>query len=160
MIDIRFGAEGDAAALTHIAYTAKRHWGYPQSWIGMWQEELTVTAQYVAMNPVYVAEYDNAIVGFVGLDVYGTEAEIDHLWVLPKHMGQGFGQLLLQRALRHCALAGLKQLRVVSDPHAKGFYYRLGGIHRGEIDSTPAPRTLPVLYFNVPVVRISEKEED
>ena len=157
--EIRPGTRGDAVILSDIAGAAKDHWGYPQSWLKMWQKELTVTPQYIAQHPVYVAIYDGSIAGFVALTVGGREAEIDHLWVLPEYMGKGIGRHLLQRALRHCASVGVEQLRVVSDPNAKEFYLRLGAVYRGQVDSTPAPRTLPVLYFNIAVAGPDEKEE-
>lgn len=149
MTNIRPGLAMDARQLTEIAHAAKRHWGYPQSWIQLWQEDLTVAPQYIDENPVYVAEIDNRIVGFVGLDINGLEAEIDHLWVLPEYMGLGIGRLLVSCALKHCKSNGVEGLRVVSDPNAIEFYCKLGAVYQGQVESTPAPRKLPVLQFDI-----------
>lgn len=149
MTSIRPGLPADAHKLTEIAFTAKRQWGYPQSWIKLWQQDLTVTSQYIDENPVYVAERDNHIVGFVGLGIDGVDAEIEHLWVLPEYMGLGIGRSLVGCALRHCKSRGVERLRVVSDPNAAEFYRKLGGVHQGQVESTPAPRILPILQFDI-----------
>ena len=149
MTHIRNGVVADAKKLTEIAHIAKRHWGYPKAWIKLWHNDLTITRQYIEENPVYVAERGRDIVGFLGLDVQGAEAEIDHLWVLPKYMGLGVGRLLVHCALNHCKSCGLERLRVASDPNAAEFYCRLGAVHQGQVESTPAPRKLPLLQFDV-----------
>lgn len=149
MTDIRPGTEKDAPTLTAIACAAKRYWGYPQSWLEVWREDLTVTPRYIARNPVYVAVKGGVVGGFIALDVNGSRTHIDHCWVLPQHMGEGVGRLLLQYALRHCASVGVKRLWVVSDPNAKEFYCKLGAEVCGQTKSVPAPRTLPLLCFDV-----------
>ncbi len=156
MSDIRRGKIADAAALTDIALAAKSHWGYPQSWIEVWREDLTVTPQYVAENPVYVAQCGNIIAGFVALNVDGHEAALDHLWVLPEYMGQGLGRALLLGALKYCAAVGVQRLSVAADPNAVKFYSKLGAVHRGRIDSKPARRTLPVLDFDLAAFSLEE----
>ena len=51
---VRAGAE-DAGALTEIAFAAKRHWDYPESWIRRWEEMLTIKPEYVVENQTFVA---------------------------------------------------------------------------------------------------------
>ncbi|HTO03326.1 MAG TPA: hypothetical protein VL069_06475, partial [Opitutus sp.] len=45
----------DAAALTALAFAAKRHWGYPESWIQAWTEQLTITPEFIGAHPTVVA---------------------------------------------------------------------------------------------------------
>ena len=157
MTELRPGRAQDAAVLTEIAHAAKRHWGYPQTWLEMWQKDLTVTPQYIAHNPVYVAQSERTITGFIALALHQPEVEIDHLWVLPEHMGQGIGRLLLRRALQHCMAGGFHYLRVVADPNAAAFYCKLGAQYEGSIDAKPAPRKLPLLCFDL--LAFKKKEE-
>ena len=140
MAELRLGRTQDAAVLTEIAHAAKRHWGYPQRWLDMWQKDLTVTPRYIAHNPVYVAQSEHTITGFIALALQQPEAEIDHLWVLPEHMGRGIGRLLL------------------ADPNAAAFYCKLGAQYERSIDSKPAPRKLPVLCFDLAALK--KKEEN
>ena len=41
--------------LTRIAYASKRYWGYPEEYIELWHEDLTVTPAKVEQDPTYVA---------------------------------------------------------------------------------------------------------
>ena len=36
----------DAAKLTEIAFSAKRHWGYPEQWIENWRHVLTIQPEF------------------------------------------------------------------------------------------------------------------
>lgn len=157
MTQIRAGVGADANKLTEIAHQAKKHWGYPHTLLKLWQEDLTITPQYIDENPVYVAECDRYVVGFVGLDMRGVEAEIDHLWVLPNYMGLGIGRQLVSCALDHCQSRGVERLKVASDPNSAEFYCRLGAVRHGQVDSTPAPRKLPVLQFDVTEYRTNNR---
>jgi predicted N-acetyltransferase YhbS len=66
---------------------------------------------------------------------------------MPRAMGRGIGSRLLAATLAECRAAGAARVRVVSDPHAAGFYRRHGARPVGEVPSTPAPRRLPLLEF-------------
>ena len=157
MTSIRNGVRADADKLTEIAQVAKQHWGYPRTWLKRWQADLTVTPQYIDEHPVYVAECNRHIAGFVGLDMQDVEAEIDHLWVLPEYMGLGIGRQLVCCALDHCKSCGLERLKVASDPNAAEFYCRMGAVHQGQVESTPVPRKLPVLQFDVTKYRTTNR---
>ena len=156
MIRIRKGGLADADQLTEIAHAAKQFWGYPADWVKLWQQDLTITVQYINENPVYVAECDRAVAGFVGLDIQGVEAEIDHLWVLPEYMGLGIGRHLVYCVLDHCKSRGVERLSVASDPNAVEFYRRMGAVHQGQVESTPTPRKLPLLQFDVTKYRTTD----
>ncbi|MEY2504354.1 MAG: hypothetical protein QOG27_634, partial [Verrucomicrobiota bacterium] len=45
----------DAEILTEIAQAAKRHWGYPESWMVAWRDVLTMRRDFIAANVAYVA---------------------------------------------------------------------------------------------------------
>jgi GNAT superfamily N-acetyltransferase len=116
----------DADALTEIAHAAKRHWGYPESWILHWQQALTITPDYIAAHPTFTAVADAQLLGFCALRLHQDEALLDHLWVRPSAMGGGIGRTLFARAEAAARHAGVRQLKIVGDPHAEGFYRRMG----------------------------------
>lgn len=148
-VRIRSAKQEDASVLSDIALAAKRHWGYPDEWLAKWTNVLRITPDFIAQNPVWVASDGPEILGFLGLSVSGADAEIEHLWVLPPHINHGVGRKLLEHALRYCRQQGVRQLRIESDPHAKGFYERFGARQIGETESEPASRLLPVLVIDV-----------
>lgn len=146
----RRAGEEDLAALTHVAMKAKQHWGYPQSWIDLWRDELEYTVETLAEQEVHCAVANGAIVGVVAVSVEGRLAELEGLWVLPSHFGQGIGRALMQIALMSAAELGAHRLRIAADPHAEAFYAHLGAKRHGQVASRPGDRQLPVLEMAVP----------
>ena len=146
-MEIRRASSDEAAALTQIAHDAKRHWGYPEHWLAHWQDDLTISPDYIARNPVYVAEGEAELLGFYALIIREDKAELDHLWVTPAHIGTGVGKQLFLHAMQHAAKENIAAVVILSDPNAEGFY-RKQGAHRigetvSEIDGEP--RVLPRL---------------
>ncbi|HEV7745840.1 MAG TPA: GNAT family N-acetyltransferase [Pyrinomonadaceae bacterium] len=144
---IRRAVNDDADSLTRIAHDAKRHWGYPEHWLAHWQADLTISGDYIAGNPVYVAESDGELLGFYALIIENEKAELDHLWVAPQHIGAGVGKQLFLHAMQHAAGENVSAVEILADPNAEGFY-RKQGAHRigedvSEIDGEP--RVLPRL---------------
>jgi hypothetical protein len=72
------------AALTKIAFTAKRHRNYPERWIEIWSPLLTITPEFIAEADVWVALMDEEPAGFYALTHSGERTTLKHLWVLPR----------------------------------------------------------------------------
>jgi GNAT superfamily N-acetyltransferase len=146
---IRRARPAEAPALTRIAHAAKRHWRYPEDWIALWRDALTVTPWYVERRPVYCAEAGGALAGFYALVGAAPSPELDHCWVLPPYIGRGIGAQLLAHAAATARAAGATTLRIAADPFAEGFYRRMGARPVGTAPSTPRGRTLPLLALDV-----------
>ncbi len=152
---IRKASTEDANALTKIAYEAKRHWGYPEHWIKHWQDDLTITPDFVATNQVYVAEREGELLGFYALIIRQDKAELDHMWVVPEHIGTGVGKELFIHAMQSAAKQNVSEVGISSDPNAAGFYKKMGAFQIGEVSSeTPDtvagnPRILPRLKVDL-----------
>jgi N-acetylglutamate synthase-like GNAT family acetyltransferase len=146
-VRIRKAATEDAPALTRIAHEAKRHWGYPEHWLQHWQDELTISPDFIAGNDVYVAEDESGLVGFYALIIRKEKAELDHLWVTPQYIGTGVGKELFLHAMQHAARERVAEVEISSDPNAEGFYRKMGAHRIGETVSEVdgEPRTLPLL---------------
>jgi GNAT superfamily N-acetyltransferase len=146
-LTIRCASPGEAAVLTRIAHDAKRHWGYPESWIKHWQDDLTISPDLIATNQVFLAEKDDQILGFYALIIRQDKAELDHLWVAPEHIGSGVGKELFIHAMQSAARRSVSEIEILSDPNAEGFYRKMGAHRIGETVSEidGAPRTLPLL---------------
>lgn len=146
---LRPARAAEAERLSAIARSAKAWWGYPADWLAGWRDELTVTPADIARDGYVVAETGDEIVGFAALGSGADPPEIEHLWVAPRHLGRGVGRRLLAAILARCRTDGVTRLRVVSDPHAVGFYRRHGAVTLGDVPSTPPPRGLPLLEFRL-----------
>jgi N-acetylglutamate synthase-like GNAT family acetyltransferase len=147
---IRKALGGEAAALTEIAHQAKKHWGYPERWIQHWQEDLTISSDFVHANPVYVAEHEAKLLGFYALTIREAKAVLDHLWVAPAHIGTGVGKELFLHAMQNAAGENVSQVEISSDPNAEGFYQKMGAHRIGETVSEidGKPRLLPRLTID------------
>lgn len=126
----------DGEALTALANRAKAHWGYLQAQLEAWRADLEISPASIATHWTLCAETGGELVGVVQLNVAIVAADLLHLWVEPKAMGQGIGTALLDAAIAHCRSFGLSQLTIDSDPNAEPFYAARGARRVGE---TPAP---------------------
>lgn len=144
-IEIRQARPDEAEALTAIAHGAKRHWGYPETWIELWKPDLTITPDFIASNEVYVAILENEIAGCGALVVSDSLAELEHMWVLPKYMGRGVGRSLFLKIRERAAALNLPVMELSADPNAESFYERMGAARVGEVRSEieGQPRVLP-----------------
>jgi GNAT superfamily N-acetyltransferase len=136
-----------ARFLTGLAQEAKRTWGYPEAWIRSWKPALTVTPEDLRRIPTYCARVGRTIAGFCTVAIRGDRAFAEHFWVAPTHQGRGVGRALFRRFEAEARRAGAKRLLVDSDPHAVGFYLKMGARLVG---LRPAPmggvdRSLPCL---------------
>lgn len=147
MLRIRKASTEDAATLTKIAHDAKRYWGYPEHWISHWQDDLTISPDFVSNNQVYVAEDEGSLLGFYALIIRKDKAELDHLWVAPEYLGKGVGKELFIHAMQNAAGENVAEVAISSDPNAEGFYRKMGAHRIGETISEidGQPRVLPRL---------------
>jgi GNAT superfamily N-acetyltransferase len=125
----------DAGELSSIARSAKAHLGYPESWLKRWNELLTITPEYISLNPTFCAVSGGHIVGFCALILRGGEAQLDHLWVLPSAFGMGAGRILFEWAEKFARDSRAAILRVESDPHAEEFYIHMGATRCGQVSA-------------------------
>ena len=137
----------DAAALTAVAFEAKRAWGYPESWIGAWSATLTIAPSAVASFPTFTALEGEEVLGFCMVSLAVQEARIEHLWVRPAHWGQGVGRALFRHVEAVAKAAGATVLAIESDPHAEGFYVAMGAVRVGSVPAAMegVERVLPIL---------------
>src|SRR5690606_19491917 len=150
-IKIRSAATGDASELTIIAFAAKWYWGYPEEWIALWADQLTVDGTYIEANRVFLADDGACILGWCAVAERREEYWIDYCWVLPEATRSGIGRALVQHAFRLVAELRASTVKVVADPNAEGFYCKLGFRLIGNHPSVPSGRSLPVLEAEVAI---------
>jgi ribosomal protein S18 acetylase RimI-like enzyme len=151
MIAIRQVTPSEADTLTQIAFSAKRHWGYPERWIELWKPQLTFDAEYFQANESWAADVDGQPVAFYTLLDKEGAAWLDNLWVMPEYMGKGIGRMLFQHGVELARLRGFQIFQLEADPNAAGFYERMGmykiAEHKYELDGQP--RILPLMEMKI-----------
>jgi GNAT superfamily N-acetyltransferase len=138
--------------LTQITFAAKKHWGYPERWMEIWKDALTITPEFIANNEVYVAKVESEVAGYYGLIASDGKVQLEHMWVDPAYMGSGIGKRLFDHAIKAAASLGASSMDIESDPNAEGFYKRMGARRIGELISEleGQPRLLPLLVVDLP----------
>src|SRR5437870_12281050 len=99
-VEIRRAHRDDAETLTAIAHAAKRYWHYPEEWLRLWAEVLTVTPDFIENNRVYCAQMRSEVAGFYALSGEGLSRALDHLWLAQVQVGAGVVAALFAHAVR------------------------------------------------------------
>jgi GNAT superfamily N-acetyltransferase len=148
---IRAARPGEAAELTALALAAKAHWGYPASFMARCRAALTIEPAMIRRHLFRLAEGEGGIIlGFYGFEPDPAGIALSHLFVRPDSIGSGIGRALWRDAVAVARRKGYGQMMIVGDPHAVGFYRRMGAVPAGaapsEIDPT---RALPVFRLEL-----------
>jgi len=144
---IRPALPNEADVLSHIAFSAKAYWGYPETWMEIWKPQLTFSSEYFVENESWVAEVTDVPVAFYTLQERHGNAWIENLWVHPEFVGKGLGKRLFSHASSRSLSMGYLILQLEADPNALGFYERMGMYKTGEsrYEVEGQPRILPVM---------------
>src|SRR5947207_398162 len=117
-ITIRPADATEAILLTALAQEGKRHWGYPDEWLDVWRDELTITPAYITDNLVRCGCIDDGrVVGFYALEAEDIGFRLAHLWLAPSFIGRGVGRRLFDHAAQTASDLGAHELRIDADPN-------------------------------------------
>lgn len=147
---IRRAQPYESALLTALTQRSKAYWGYDESFMRAHQGGLSVTAEYLAAHIAHIIEHEGKVAGFYALEHLDRDrVELGYLFVEPAYIGRGLGRALMGHAVATARARGYRHIRIVSDPHADGFYRRMGAVLWGEWQSPIiAGRRLPVLQID------------
>lgn len=150
-MQIRHAKIEDAEVLSKIAFAAKSFWNYPENWLKLWKDALTITSEFVESNEVFLAELDGNVLGFYALILNSEKVQLEHLWVSPEKIGGGIGKKLLIDAIGKAKLLGATFIEIESDPNAEGFYRKQGAVKIGESKSEieGQKRILPIMRIEL-----------
>lgn len=144
--DIKFrpAQVADLPALNTISIESKKHWGYTESWIERWMDDLTLDEKKLSNQNILTARDEDQVIGFCSIVENDENYEILHLWVLPQYIGKGNGRKLLQATIDSFVNKELPII-VESDPNAESFYKSQGFATYSKVESFPPGRFLPVM---------------
>jgi len=99
-------------------------------------DAIALPGEHIADGHVFVAEYDDVIVGFAAvLPRPDGNAELDALFVDPSLWKRGLGRLLIVHCVGVARRRGARILHVVGNPHAEGFYVTCGFRSTGAVET-------------------------
>ena len=134
--------------LRDTVISSKGYWGYFQEQLEQWRSNLRFEDEYVSRNTVKLILHESEVIGFFAI-VKGDIDALDHLWLLPKAIGKGFGNLVFEKILSECKKLDIAEFYIVSDPDAEGFYLKKGALKVEEVYSEPQKRMLSKLKYLV-----------
>lgn len=140
----------EAHELSSIPIASKRYWGYPEEWIELWREDLAITPQKMRARDYWVGRLEDQLVFVYSISRQAeSTCELEDCWMAPEFIGQGYGKILFDHLRSILKAAGCSRLTIVSDPHAEGFYLKMGAVRMGEQESKPKGRMLPLLIYEI-----------
>lgn len=146
---IRKALQSDYQLLTDISFKAKKYWKYPDKYYEIWKDELTITTDYIKNNLVYIAEFENKIIAYYSIVFYQNEYYLEHIFVLPEFIGNGIGTHLMEHARVIAKAEEIKELKIMVDPYAKGFYEKIGARFIENISSNIEGRKIPLFEIKL-----------
>ncbi|MBP9627036.1 MAG: GNAT family N-acetyltransferase [Synergistaceae bacterium] len=127
---IREARPEEAESLCDLAYLSRNYWDYPEEWVSYWFEEesFPVTQEYIEKNPTYLIENEEEeeILGFYSLQKREDKWMLPHLWVIPEHIGDGYGGALFLHACETAEALGAEFLFIITDSNAEAFFCHMG----------------------------------
>ena len=135
---------GDHQELTDISHRSKRYWNYPEEYMLLWREDLTVMPDYIAAHKVFKLIIKNKVIGFCSLEEKTDRIEIGHFWIIPEYIRKGIGSAFLKYLIKKEIPIKVK-VSVVADVKAEGFYQKHGFVKINEIPGKIKDRRLPYM---------------
>jgi len=132
---IRDARPDDASALASLQRRSSDVWEEYRPFLAANAHLIEPPHRAIAEGRVRVAvDTSQRPVGFsVTLPPEGDRCELDDLFVEPDAMGRGVGRLLVADVVARAAAAGVRCIDVTANPHAVGFYERVGFAVTGEV---------------------------
>ena len=123
---IRPGDAREGARLKGIAIESKGYWGYEPERVREWADRGDFSPDRLRELIVFVAESAGRAIGWSSLIPQGDVGWLEDLWIEPAWIGKGVGGALFRHTAAHARELGATRLEWEAEPHATGFYERMG----------------------------------
>ncbi|PWB19384.1 GNAT family N-acetyltransferase [Flavobacterium sp. HTF] len=140
----------DNEILTGITKKSKAYWGYSAAQIQKWDKNLTISQDYIRDNNTFKLVDNDLIIGYYSY-VFENEkvVKLDNLFILPEHIGRGFGKYLLLDFLNRMKEEKTEKIILDSEPNAEEFYAKMGFVKIGEFETSIKNRFMPIMEMKL-----------
>jgi N-acetylglutamate synthase-like GNAT family acetyltransferase len=136
----------DHNLITQLTKESKDYWNYGADQIKKWDDDLTISQEYIRVNKVYNLYFEARIIGYYSYNIiHGESVKLDNLFIHPDFIGKGFGKILFDDFLKRIEDIGIKEITLDSDPNTEGFYKKFGFETIGKLETSIEGRFLPVM---------------
>lgn len=140
----------DNEILTTITKKSKAYWGYSDEQIQKWDKNLTISQEYIREHGVFKLVENDLVIGYYSY-VFEDEkiVKLDNLFILPEHIGKGFGKYLVLDFLNQMKELGIEKVTLESEPNAESFYSKMGFVKIGEFETSIKDRFMPIMEMKL-----------
>jgi GNAT superfamily N-acetyltransferase len=136
----------DNEILTEITKKSKAYWGYLEEQILQWNNNLTITKEYIKNNLVFKLVNDNTTIGYYSYLIKDEKnIKLDNLFLLPEYIGKGFGKYLINDFLNRMRIEKFEKIILDSEPNAEKFYLKIGFKKIGQFETSIKNRFMPIM---------------
>lgn len=116
----------DAEDLSAVAVRSKRHWGYSKEAMELWNQNLTITEDFLNSHTVIKATLEDEIVGFFALEEIQPVTRIAQYWIDTPYMRKGYGTVMYNYLRDYLKKRNVEKVTLVLDPNGMSFFERKG----------------------------------
>lgn len=116
----------DVEELSAVAIRSKRHWGYSKEAMELWNQNLTITEDFVQTHTVIKATLEDEIVGFFALEEIKPTTRIAQYWIDTPYMRKGYGSVMYDYLKNYLKSKNVEKVTLVMDPNGLAFFERKG----------------------------------
>lgn len=116
----------DCQDLSDVAIRSKRHWGYSKEAMELWNQNLTMTEEFLDSHTVIKATLEDDIVGFFALEEIQPTTRIAQYWIDTPYMRRGYGSAMFKYLKSFLKQKDVEKATIVLDPHGLAFFERHG----------------------------------
>ncbi|MEI8320886.1 MAG: GNAT family N-acetyltransferase [Alphaproteobacteria bacterium] len=128
MIQTRPALPSDLRNLNDLLKASKAHWGYDEVFMKEFMENLGLSEASFSQQSLFLVFVEGVLAGFYGFAVGEDKIlELEHFYLYPDFIGKGLGRQMWNLGLDTAKSWGHRDFLVWSDPHADGFYEKMGG---------------------------------
>lgn len=116
----------DVEELSAVAIRSKRHWGYSKEAMELWNQNLTITEDFIQTHTVIKATLEDEIVGFFALEEIKPTTRIAQYWIDTPYMRKGYGSVMYDYLRNYLKSKNVEKVTLVMDPNGLAFFERKG----------------------------------
>jgi len=136
----------DHRELTDLTKLSKAYWRYSSEQIEKWNDDLTVTPDYIDANKVFKLCFEESTIGYYSyIQIDSITVKLDNMFISPEYIGKEFGKFLMEDFLERVKKDKIENIIIDSDPNAEGFYKKFGFEVIGKLESSIEGRYLPIM---------------
>jgi len=139
----------DCRDLSDLAIRSKRHWGYSKEAMELWNENLTLTEDYLNSHTVIKAMLEEDPVGFFSLEEIKPTTRIAHFWIDTPYLRKGYGSFLFRYMMKFLYDRNVEKATLVIDPNSQKFFEKKGAKVVNKIEHKVKNKFLLIVEFQV-----------